>query len=39
MVYTSKNLFLVKMRWGTKGNNKEKDTGKNNGLKMKEGIG
>ena len=29
----------VKKRWGSKGNNKDKDIGKNNGLKMKKGIG
>ena len=29
----------VKKRWGSKGNNKYKDIGKNNGLKMKKGIG
>ena len=39
MVYNRNNLFLVKKRWGSKGNNKEKDIGKHNGLKMKEGIG
>ena len=38
MVYNSNNLFLVKKRWGRKGNNKEKDAGKNNGLKMKENL-
>ena len=26
---------MVKKRWGRKGNNKDKDIGKNNGLKMK----